>query len=62
MGWQNKPIEDCPCTYPGCPRKNNCLECFKHHIQNNELPACFFPKEIEKTFDRSIERFLEINQ
>ncbi|MCK4588994.1 MAG: cytosolic protein [Nanoarchaeota archaeon] len=62
MGWQNKQIEKCPCTYPGCPNKNNCPECFRSHIQNQELPACFFPPEVEKTFDRSIKRFLSLKK
>jgi hypothetical protein len=25
-----------------------------------ELPACLFPDEVEKTFDRSLRRFIEI--
>jgi len=49
----------CPCTYPNCSRKGICCECIKHHWERNELPACFFPPEVEKTFDRSIERFIE---
>jgi len=52
---------NCPCTYEPCERKGICCECLKYHLERKELPACFFPKEIEKTFDRSIERFLEIN-
>jgi len=28
----------------------------------NELPACCFPPEVEKTFDRSIKKFIEIHQ
>jgi hypothetical protein len=27
-----------------------------------ELPACFFPDDVEKTYDRSIENFLRIYQ
>jgi len=53
---------NCPCTYPSCPRKGICCECIKHHIEREELPACFFPLEIEKTFDRSIEKFIEIQK
>lgn len=55
-------LKDCPCTYPGCPRKGICCECIRHHRESNELPGCFFPPEIEKTFDRSIEKFIEINK
>jgi len=27
-----------------------------------EMPACFFPEDVEKTFDRSIERFIKTYQ
>ena len=48
----------CPCTYPNCERKGTCCECLKHHLKHNELPACCFSKEAEKTFDRSFEKFI----
>ena len=51
--------ENCPCTYPGCPRKGICCECINHHREAGELPACYFTKEEEKTYDRSIEHFLK---
>lgn len=51
--------KDCPCTYEPCSRKGMCCECIKHHWKNKELPACFFPKDVEKTFDRSIKKFIE---
>ena len=54
-------LKECPCTYPGCPRKGICCECIKHHRKQNQLPACLFPPEVEKTFDRSFEKFVEIN-
>jgi len=46
----------CNCTYP-CERKGVCCECVKYHRQRNELPACYFSKEAEKTYDRGVERF-----
>lgn len=52
-------LADCPCTYPGCPRKGKCCDCLKHHLAANELPACCFPPEVEKTYDRSFERFIK---
>jgi hypothetical protein len=52
-------LKNCPCTYPDCPRKGICCECIKYHWQKGELPACFFSPEAEKTFDRSIEKFIE---
>ena len=55
---ENKAI--CPCTYPGCSKKGRCCECLEHHLENKELPACCFPKDIEKTYDRSFKKFVEL--
>ena len=44
---------ECKCTYPGCPRHDNCKECIAYHRDRGEFPACFFSKEAEKTYDRS---------
>lgn len=49
---------ECNCTYEPCPRKGLCCECIRYHRQAGELPACYFPPEIERTFDRSIDRFI----
>lgn len=49
---------ECTCTWAGCSRKGVCCECLKYHWKNGELPACVFPPEVEKTYDRSIERFV----
>ncbi len=51
-------LEHCTCTYPGCPRKGKCCECLQYHLEKNELPACCFSKEAEKTFDRSFRKFV----
>ena len=51
--------ERCNCTYAGCPRHGNCCACLQYHLPNRELPACAFPPEVEKTWDRSFERFIE---
>lgn len=51
--------KDCNCTYP-CEKKGMCCDCLKSHIKNRELPACFFPNEVEKTYDRSFEKFAEL--
>jgi hypothetical protein len=51
---QNK--EKCNCTYEPC------CECIRYHWRSCELPACFFPDDIERTYDRSIERFIETYQ
>lgn len=50
---------DCNCTYEPCSRKGICCECIAYHRRLGELPACYFPKDVERTYDRSIERFIE---
>ena len=45
----------CPCTY-ACPRHGKCCECVAHHRDHDEgVPACFFSKEAEATYDRRLE-------
>jgi len=46
---------ECTCTYPGCSRHGKCSECVEFHRANGEVPGCFFSKEGEATFDRSVE-------
>ena len=55
-------IKKCPCTYPGCSLKGKCCECIASHREADELPACAFPPEIERTYDRSIDRFISFCQ
>jgi len=55
-----KNLSNCNCTYEPCSKKGLCCECIRYHFDNGELPACLFPDDIEKTFDRSIERFIEL--
>jgi hypothetical protein len=57
---QNK--EKCNCTYEPCSRKGICCECLRYHWHAGELPACFFPDDVEGTYDRSLERFSETYQ
>ncbi|MDD8026292.1 MAG: DUF6485 family protein [Acidobacteriota bacterium] len=52
----------CNCTYEPCPRKNLCCECLAFHWDQRELPACFFPDAVEKTYDRSLARFRRVCQ
>ncbi|MDM7925327.1 MAG: DUF6485 family protein [bacterium] len=49
----------CNCTYEPCSRKGKCCECLAYHRRAGELPACYFPPEVEATFDRSIGRFID---
>jgi len=54
-------LKECNCSYPGCSRKGRCCECLHYHRKNGQLPACFFSKETEITYDRSIHRFIQDN-
>ena len=51
--------KNCICTWEDCPRKGLCCQCIKYHWSRNELPACFFSKKAERTYDRSVEKFIE---
>jgi hypothetical protein len=55
-------LAECICTYEGCSRKGNCCACIQYHVRNRELPACAFPPEVERTYDRSFERFIEVHR
>ncbi|MHA1746166.1 MAG: DUF6485 family protein [Promethearchaeota archaeon] len=57
---QEKNLSVCNCTYGSCARKGLCCECVAYHRAHRELPACYFPTDVEKTFDRSIERFVAL--
>lgn len=38
-----------------CPRHGKCCVCVAYHRDHNEgVPGCFFSKEAEATYDRSI--------
>jgi len=53
-------IKACACTYP-CERRGKCCQCVAYHRGKGELPGCFFSKEKERTYDRSIRLFLQEN-
>jgi len=57
---KDRNLSFCTCSYPGCPRKGICCECLSYHLSNNQLPACAFPPDVEKTYDRSFRRFAQI--
>jgi hypothetical protein len=47
---------ECACTYP-CSRHGKCCECIAYHRRMGEVPGCFFSKQGEATYDRSLEAF-----
>ena len=57
---KNKAI--CNCTYEPCAKKGICCECIIYHKRLGELPACFFPDDVERTYNRSVQKFVEIYQ
>ena len=57
---RGKNLKECTCTYKGCSRKGLCCECISYHWAMKQLPGCLFPPEAEKTYDRSLEYFLEV--
>ena len=59
---QQKNLAKCNCTYEPCPRKGICCECVSYHRDMGQLPACYFTPEVERTYDRSIARFLRANR
>ncbi len=53
-------LSRCNCSYEPCSRKGRCCECLAYHWGQDELPACFFPDAVERTYDRSLARFRRI--
>jgi len=51
----------CNCTYP-CDKKGMCCDCISYHRGRGELPACYFPDDVERTYDRTIENFVRVYQ
>jgi len=52
----------CNCSWPSCPRKGTCCDCLAYHLESRELPACAFPAQAERTYDRSFEHFARLVQ
>lgn len=52
-----KNLAKCNCTYSGCSRHGICCECISYHKGKGELPACYFDKDLERTYDRSIKNY-----
>ena len=55
-------LQKCNCTYEPCSRKGICCECIAYHLSSKELPACVFPDNVEKSYDRSFRKFIEIGR
>ncbi|MDP3143688.1 MAG: DUF6485 family protein [Candidatus Omnitrophota bacterium] len=55
-------LAHCNCSYEPCSRKGICCLCVAYHRESNQLPACFFPDDAEKTYDRSVESFIRLKK
>ena len=50
----------CNCSYEPCSRKGACCDCLSYHVRMRQLPACVFPEDAERTYDRSFEHFARL--
>ena len=57
---KQKNLKKCNCSYDPCPRKGNCCECIAYHLAMRQLPACAFPDDAERTYDRSFAHFARL--
>lgn len=55
-----KNLKNCNCSYTPCSRKGACCDCIDYHRRSRELPACFFPDDAERTYDRSYRHFARL--
>lgn len=57
----NQHVADCNCT-ASCPRHAKCCECVAHHLKSGQFPACFYSKDAEKAYDRSLAALIKDRQ
>jgi len=57
---KNENSKKCNCTYAGCPRHGICCDCLSYHVTKRQLPACCFPADAERTYDRSFAHFARL--
>jgi hypothetical protein len=55
-------IKNCRCTYTACPNHGQCCVCVRSHRDRGEVPGCFFTKEGEKTYDRSVQNLMKYHR
>ncbi len=53
-----KNVKNCNCTYH-CDRKGKCCDCISYHRGLGELPACYFNSAYERSYNRTVENYLE---
>ncbi len=57
---ENENLNICNCSYEPCERKGKCCDCLQYHLKIRELPACCFPDDAERTYDRSFSHFARL--
>ena len=57
---QDEILQNCTCTYTSCSRMGLCCDCIAYHKRSNELPGCLFPKDAERTYNRTVKYFCEV--
>jgi len=57
---KEKNLANCTCSYDPCSRKGICCECVEYHVKKRQLPGCCFPKDAERTYNRSFEHFAKL--
>ena len=55
---QRKNAEKCACTYLSCDKRGACCQCIAFHRSRNEMVGCYFKPEVERTYDRSLQKFV----
>ena len=58
---RQKNLAICTCTY-SCGKKGMCCECIAYHRDRGEIPGCLFPPDAERTYDRSVEKYVECHR
>jgi hypothetical protein len=53
-------LAQCNCSYEPCSRKGMCCDCMAYHLRSRELPACAFPDDAERTYDRTFAHFTRL--
>jgi hypothetical protein len=56
---KNMNLDQCNCSFGSCSHKGICCDCISYHLRSRELPACCFPTDVEKSYDRSFEKFAQ---
>lgn len=49
----------CNCSYEPCDKKGICCDCIRYHLSIEQFPACFFSADVERTYNRSVKKFIE---